>query len=325
MRAPGFRGRSAFTLIELLVVIAIIAILMALLLPAVQKVREAANNMKCKNNMKQLGIALHNYHNDYLKLPPCHTLDQLQPRFRWYSTVNRPWPPEDGMQFLSWITRCMQYIEQDSIYKFVRPMNMSTYSPWPWWDQRIGTGTGSRWIGSVPLKLLQCPSDSRSTLVIDYGGEQVALTAYLAVPGENQFLQDGAIYVNSSVTLGYITTADGTSNSLLVGERPPSYTSEYGWWFSGSGDFPYFGATDIALGSNERQYSPTGFRDFYRPGNLEDPIDEHRWHFWALHPAGSNFLFGDGSTRTVIYSGHLQLTRMATIKKGEVIDWTVID
>jgi prepilin-type processing-associated H-X9-DG protein len=106
--------------------------------------------------------------------------------------------------------------------------------------------------------------------------------------------------VNSSVEISSIT--DGTSNTLLVGERPTSNTLAYGWMWAGSGDFPYFGSTDTILGVRERSMDPTAQPDFFRPGDLNDPTDQHRQHFWSLHPAGGNFLYADGSVHFITYA-----------------------
>jgi prepilin-type N-terminal cleavage/methylation domain-containing protein/prepilin-type processing-associated H-X9-DG protein len=312
------RARPAFTLIELLVVIAIIALLMALLLPAVQKVRAAADRMRCQNNMKQCGIAMHNFHNDWNRLPSAHMIGRT-----WYSTILRPEPPQPLLPgtpysngpFVSWMARLLPYYEGDNIHKRI------AWNQWAWWNPNPPGPEG--YVNSTPVKLWVCPADSRSQIIIDYAGVKVALTAYLGVNGTNQFDQNGVIYVNSAVKLGTLAVQDGTSNTIVVGERPPSYDSVYGWWFAGSGDYPYFGATDVALGTNEidRGYSGRYIRyvpEYYRPGSLNDPQDEHSWHFWSLHPGGSNFLFGDGSCRNIVYSVNLQtFTALGTRNGGE--------
>src|SRR5262245_9793997 len=103
MTRPKSRARGGFTLIELLVVIAIIAVLIGLLLPAVQKVREAANRMACTNNLKQIGLAIHNFENTYGGFPPCR--------------VNNPQPPVAGKFQHTWAPFLFPYIEQENLQK----------------------------------------------------------------------------------------------------------------------------------------------------------------------------------------------------------------
>ncbi|MCI0681690.1 MAG: DUF1559 domain-containing protein [Gemmataceae bacterium] len=290
-----------FTLIELLVVIAIIAILIALLVPAVQKVREAAARTQCQNSLKQQGLALHAHHDAIRRFPSAHQIGQF-----WDTPYLRDAPPggvdpatgypNDG-PYLSWTYHIAPYMELDNIHKtFNRKL-------WPWWQYQPNGAT----VNGLTARIMRCPSDARAEgdLVCNFGGNLAALTSYMGVNGRDQFRedggQDGILYVNASVRIPHI--GDGTSNTLLVGERPPSNDLRYGWMWAGSGDSPYFGTTDVVLGVREvTNGAPNGPREFYRPGSLNDPQNIHRYHFWSLHTNGGNWLFADGSVRFITYS-----------------------
>ena len=213
-------ARRGFTLIEILVVIAIIAILIGLLLPAVQKVREAAARAKCINNLKQLGLALHTYHDANRYLP--HAYNEYW-NFREPSDI--PLPP-DPLPHKSWATLILPQIEQQNLVD-------------------IGMLTAQQ----RAVSIYTCPSDSRGNFISDGGhykhiGNKFGLTSYLAVEGSGYLRgpsntnlnlefggpKDGILYRSSATTMVSIT--DGTSNTVMVGERPPSpeKDQDWGWW-----------------------------------------------------------------------------------------------
>jgi prepilin-type N-terminal cleavage/methylation domain-containing protein/prepilin-type processing-associated H-X9-DG protein len=310
VRASRRQNRRAFTLIELLVVIAIIAVLIGLLLPAVQKVREASLRARCQNNLHQIGIALHAYHDINATLPPGTTTSGTY----WY------W---------SWMARILPYIEQDNLYSQANTY-ATTVSNDPW-SPNPALG--------VPLRSYFCPMDPRGDPPVannpSYFGVNgtIAFTSYLGnsgTAGGSTATYDGVLYADSQVRLTSIT--DGTGNTIAVGERPPSQDLNFGWWFAGWG-YNGTGTGDVVLGSREAQYTTSGYLKMYangttigencpatnvglQPGNITNPCDQT--HYWSFHPGGANFLMCDGSARFLQYSADSILPALSTRAGGEV-------
>lgn len=291
------RSRRGFTLIELLVVIAIIAILIGLLLPAVQKVREASNRSKCSNNLKQMGLALHSYHDTYYALP--------QGQSPWSAAYS---PPYEGAW--SWMNYILPYIEQDNAYRqgqaFAQTDHYSWHNP----------------TCALKVSMYICPSDSRGNQVYSgapYGIADQATTGYLGNSGTTSTSMDGVLYMGSKVALPHIT--DGTSNTIMVGERPPNTNLEFGWWFTAYG-YDGRGNADCVLTSNDlavANYFGCGTSAAQKiglqPGRPEVSCDAA--HYWSFHTAGAQFLMGDGSVRMITYSNNNILPMLSTRAGGE--------
>jgi len=218
MLLPLRRNRvlCGFTLIELLVVIAIIAILIGLLLPAVQKVREAAARIKCTNNLKQIGIALHNYHDATGRFPPGASAD-IAP---WKT----PSTATDADWGSSWMVHILAFMEQTSI------LNRWQFSGQSGWQNNNNNTT----IAGLTITNYRCPSTSLpalnpySAILPGAGGIGIMYTTYVAISGSatdvgvksyggNLTSDQGIMSANSKIKITDVT--DGTSNTLMVGEQ----------------------------------------------------------------------------------------------------------
>jgi prepilin-type N-terminal cleavage/methylation domain-containing protein len=316
--------KSGFTLIELLVVIAIIAILIGLLLPAVQKVREAAARAKCSNNLKQVALACHNYHDTYKRLPP--------PRGNYFITYAQALglgpgsnPPYGGLypggftQYGGWMVTILPYVEQDNLRK-----NMNY--------------TGTNWVtpyftySAKPVPTFMCPSDVRDLTQVPAG--YGAFTSYMGVTGSDnnfngQTWNPGAppaptngIFDTNSPGYRLTDIKDGTSNTLMVGERPPAADRYWGWW--GVSDYD-------CLMSLQEAFSFYGGCSF--PGVFRAPTSSLSWsmasnapcsgdsnHFWSFHMNGSNWAFGDGAVRFLPYNAQPITIPMGSRAGGELFD-----
>ena len=300
LRKPGF------TLVELLVVIAIIGILIALLLPAVQAAREAARRSQCTNNLKQMGIALHNYHDSLKSFPPGGI---------WWTnaTGDANWPLNRG----SMLAHILPFVEQQALYDAFDFNTNIAYQQFA-----VVPSTGSPYIAGTLLSVYKCPSDTtsdrNSTTKNGITAGNLATFSYAGSKGPTRTgdnpagsCPERAVYdaynfsTSDSDPAGPFTRLgrnfcckmnnvdDGLSNTIFVGEVRGDCTSsiQHGW----------------AHASNAQGMTSTIYPINYDTCHTDQALGPCTWWsnwstekgFKSLHPGGANFLLGDGSVHFI--------------------------
>jgi len=307
------QSQSGFTLVELLVVIAIIGILVALLLPAIQAAREAARRTQCINNLKQIGLALQNYHDTYQKFPIGNVV-----RFATNGT-----PYGDGW---TWHARILPQLEQGTLYDQVYRV--------------MGTDSGGRDSAEqllarrdTVLTVFQCPSHPRGGVNTGSGKYGSQVSTYNGVCGTTVFNDDqldeasdvgykgnGMFFMNSDVRIADVT--DGTTNTFIVAEVQDDFKD--GTDLPGS-DRHYCFAED------SDNNPPTDITEYLVGMESNDPINANHQsspgvysnngeYAGSYHPGGAQFLLVDGSTRFI--SDSIDMTTymaLGTRDKGEAV------
>ncbi len=298
--------RRGFTLIELLVVIAIIAVLIALLLPAVQQAREAARRTQCKNNLKQIGLAMHNYHDQFRCFPPGYI--SIDP-------ASGQMTPVDGGSGAGWALLMLPQMEQGTLYnKFDLnlPITAPAHAP----------------LIKTSISAFLCPSDSAPATSWKIESEaspgtvlaELATANYVAAFGtvslddcENapgtapvttagQCVGNGSVYHNSRTSLRDFT--DGTSSTVFVGERKTKAVD--GWWSTWAG---------MVAGGEETGQRVLGSVD-HTPNHPATHFDD----FSSPHVGGTQFLMADGHVRFMSENIDAALYQaLGTIRGSEVV------
>lgn len=291
MNAP----RRGFTLVELLVVIAIVGILVALLLPAVQAAREAARRASCKNNLKQIGVALHHYHDAHGRLPPGW--------MGWEPATGAAWA--EGVPGWGWAAYLLPMIEQQPLAESLR-YTVPILDP-QHYEQRL-----------TQVHTYVCPSDpAAATFPLPEEGNPgnvltwLAAANYIGVFGTTELHDceglaigcecegDGVFYHMSRTRFRDIT--DGLSQTLMIGERASKRL--YSTWVG------------VVPGAEEAFQRVLGVAD-HRPNHP----DNHEDDFTSAHPVGAHFLMGDGAVQLINDSIDEDVFRaLATRGRGDLV------
>jgi prepilin-type N-terminal cleavage/methylation domain-containing protein/prepilin-type processing-associated H-X9-DG protein len=311
--------QKGFTLIELLVVIAIIALLIALLLPAVQKVREAADRTQCANNLKQIGLACHSYVDAKGCLPPSRTMygwqDELQ---EYYNGIDAE-PDGDEAMGPTWAVYLLPYLEQAPLYKEWDLWYQMT-NPTPPWGIPYNGQSAQAVQGVVPVYFCpsrRSPSTPPTLSLSGDGGLPGALGDYACCVGTtgtdywnfavSPLFPTGAFRLGVPPGLGVrlAEIADGTSNTLLIGEKHV----QDGQLGQGNNDCCIYDGSNICANRSAGINYP-----------LAQSINDPAWKFGSYHTAVCQFVFADGHVQGLSIGIDPQILELlANIKDGQPI------
>ncbi|HBN74432.1 MAG TPA: prepilin-type cleavage/methylation domain-containing protein [Planctomycetaceae bacterium] len=283
--------RNGFTLIELLVVIAIIAILVALLLPAVQQAREAARRSSCKNNLKQIGLALHNYHDTYNLFPPGAIGIRLSDGSTQFRDANSP------VNLVGWAAFLLPNVEQGALYDQLSTRLFSSNSPGGGsaWYNDTGANSVNDVYAKTVINTYTCPSDitgGTNASMRNYGTSN-----YVGCSGGSPH-SAGANRPTGGTPLGmfglnsrfnFSSVKDGTSNTLMIGERSADPNGgRASIWMGHEND----------VGVSYAEYENMSIVFDETEGRLNGTGHNGR-AFSSPHPGGVQFVLGDGSVRFI--------------------------
>lgn len=303
--------RKAFTLIELLVVIAIIGILIGLLLPAVQKVRDAAARLQCTNNLKQIGLAMMNYESTYRMFPSGY-LDNLSINPMNPAATSNP-DPAIGW---GWGTLILPYLEQEPLFKSINVNSIAMNN----------NSAGAVAFRKTVIKGFLCPSDDTGLNTFTTNGFELAKCSYAGMSGQAELADfdtafgAGMLLRGRGVSISEVT--DGLSNTLFVGERSSKSAKQ------AIGMLPGVCTWVGALPGGDLDGESPALYILGHTGDITDPHKPntpqpdgfyHAEDFTSKHSGGVNFLFGDGSVRFITDSINGQTwAKLGTRAGGEV-------
>jgi len=293
-------SRAAFTMVELLVVIGIICLLFAMVLPAIQRIRESANRLLCQSNMGQIALALHSYHTDNHRLPPLPSRNAQDPN-----------------KALSWMALILPYIEEDKLYS--EAVQACRINP-------DGTKNPPHRGFSTVIKTYVCATDGRLyTPLTDANKVTAAFTSYIGIGGTYvQGAKRGVLGVLGDNPGGsFAAISDGLTNTLMFGERPPPDSLQAGWWYPSlwiDGKYNLGPNGMLILGAMDEwaENEKCGHVRLFAPGKLSNPCD--RFQLWSLHPGGANFAFADATVRFLDYSYESVILSLGSKNGGEVVE-----